>query len=160
MFSLIAAYGFAKLQGLPIKCLEAVIVAMHLTNNIQELERFVMGFKSQAEGSTYRHIVLVVRHNNSTYGALGLSRRSDLAYKPQTFTSLFDLVEDYKQAYRRNKHELIKVKIGGLISRDMASNILLPFKCCAIDLLKEGQVRSRRAVEAYSRELRRAKREG
>lgn len=72
-------------QGLPIKCLEATILGIYFTNPIKSLDRFTLGFKSCCNGNIYRHIVLVVKDGNS-YGALGLSRRSDLMYKPCTFT--------------------------------------------------------------------------
>jgi len=44
-----------------------------------------------------RHVVLVVHHVSSQrWGALGISRREELAYKELVFDSLSDLLADYK----------------------------------------------------------------
>lgn len=67
-------------ESLPIKCLEAVILALYLTAPLTNLHRFTVGFKSNFNGLYYRHVVLGVADNTS-YGALGLSRRQDLMYK-------------------------------------------------------------------------------
>ena len=72
-------------QSLPIKCLEAVVVATYLTMGVHALERIPLAFESHANGNTYRHIVLVVRHRpkpgHSLWGAIGLSRRQTLMWK-------------------------------------------------------------------------------
>ena len=68
-------------ESLPIKCLEAVILALYLTVPLTNLHRFAIGFKSKFNGLYYRHVVLGVV-SNSYYGALGLSRRQDLMFKP------------------------------------------------------------------------------
>jgi hypothetical protein len=69
-------------ESVPIRCLEAVVLAMRiskhilrideidLTNELKLLKRFVMSFKSEANGSTFRHIVLVVK-SRKQFGALG-----------------------------------------------------------------------------------------
>lgn len=80
------------LESLPIKCLEAVILALYLTAPLTNLHRFAIGFKSSFNGLYYRHVVLGV--SNSSYGALGLSRRKDLMYKPLQYkVSLLDMLE-------------------------------------------------------------------
>jgi hypothetical protein len=49
----------------------------------------------------YRHIVLAVHDPSSgLYGALGISRRGNLMYKPLVFSSLAALLADYQEAYR------------------------------------------------------------
>ena len=53
----------------------------YLTNNIGGLDRFPISFKSVFQGSAHRHVVLGL-HYNGRYGALGMSRRPDLMYKP------------------------------------------------------------------------------
>ena len=68
-------------ESLPIKCLEAVILSLYLTAPLTNVQRFTISFKSQFRGLYYRHVVLGIT-NGSSYGALGLSRRSDLMYKP------------------------------------------------------------------------------
>jgi hypothetical protein len=50
----------------------------------------------------YRHIVLAVHDPSSgLFGALGISRRANLMYKPLTFSSLAALLADYQEAYRQ-----------------------------------------------------------
>ena len=68
-------------ESLPIKCLEAVILALYLTAPLTNIHRFAISFKSNFNELYYRHVVLGIS-SNSSYGALGLSRRDDLMYKP------------------------------------------------------------------------------
>ncbi|KAJ3395057.1 Tubulinyl-Tyr carboxypeptidase 2 [Lobulomyces angularis] len=108
-------------EGLPIKCLEAVVLLIHLTNSIDDIDRFVLSFKSTVDDNIYRHVVLVIYHNKK-YGALGLSRRRDLMDKPVEFDSLSNLILNYKKSYEDNFHKLIKVKVGLPIPFDLSSN--------------------------------------
>ena len=82
-------------ESLPIKCLEATILGLYLSNGIPGLERFPLSFKSNFNGKTARHVVLGVYHGGF-YGALGLSRRSTLAFKPLKYESLSDLVNNFE----------------------------------------------------------------
>ena len=41
-------------RALPIKCVEAVFVAIHLTQGLKELERVPFSFRSQVNGITYK----------------------------------------------------------------------------------------------------------
>jgi tubulinyl-Tyr carboxypeptidase len=90
--------------ALPIKCLEAVVLSLctsfcfplffkltnpyyehiDLSNGMFDIERYTLSFKSRVKKEIYRHIVLIVRYNDM-FGALGLSRRNDLMYKPLVF---------------------------------------------------------------------------
>ena len=103
-------------ESLPIKCLESVVLSLYLTAPLTEVQRFAVSFKSRCGELCYRHIVLGV-HYSGFYGALGLSRREDLMFKPlqykviiihfsSAFTSsfallqsLYDLVHDFMQSY-------------------------------------------------------------
>lgn len=71
-------------ESLPIKCLEAVILSLYLTSPMLNTQRMTVGFKSKFDGMYFRHVVLVVQHGG-LYGALGLSRRKELMYKPLVF---------------------------------------------------------------------------
>ena len=51
---------------------------------MQGLERFTIGFKSAFNGNTHRHVVLGLYYAGR-WGALGMSRREDLMYKPIVF---------------------------------------------------------------------------
>ncbi|CAL8079850.1 unnamed protein product [Calicophoron daubneyi] len=96
---------------LPIKCLEATVLALYLTQGQKDLKRFTIGFMSECEGQICKHVVLGI-YAEGRFGALGLSRRSDLMYKPLEFLSLSSLIQSYASAYTRNYHTLIRVKLG------------------------------------------------
>jgi len=114
--------------------LEAMMLGIYLTRDIPEFTRIPLRFGSQIQGQTFWHIVLavsirvkiksgdakqqVVKNNTKKqthkikWGALGLSRRADLAYKPLEFDSLSDLVESYKTAYKGIGHRISKITVG------------------------------------------------
>ncbi|TPX68872.1 hypothetical protein SpCBS45565_g02822 [Spizellomyces sp. 'palustris'] len=113
--------------GLPIKCLEAAVVGMLLTAGIDGIDRITCSFKSQVGSEVYRHIVLLIRHGDR-WGALGLSRRKDLMDKPLTFQSLPEILMEYRTAYERNQHCLIKAKLGLPVPHDTSSNERIAWK--------------------------------
>ena len=108
---------------LPIKCMEAVILSIYLTNSISKLIRFPISFKSicSLNGIAYYHIVLGVCYDRK-YGALGLSRKDNLMDKPLTYDSLEDLIKSFQSCYQLNNHKLVKVKLGGAIPNDICSH--------------------------------------
>lgn len=61
------------------------IISSYLTNSLQSVDRFPISFRSIFRGNVYRHIVLGL-HISGRYGAVGLSRRDDLMYKPLKYT--------------------------------------------------------------------------
>lgn len=64
-------------RSLPIKCVEAVYIALLLTQTMPDVDRLPLIFYSKIQGHIYGHIVLGV-HCNGMWGAMGLSRRPDL----------------------------------------------------------------------------------
>ena len=74
-------------DALPIKCVEAVFLALHLTAGWREVDRIPVSFKTQVAGAggsahVHRHIVLLIRNKETgEFGALGISRREELAFK-------------------------------------------------------------------------------
>uniref|UniRef100_A0A1I8HZR8 Vasohibin 1 n=1 Tax=Macrostomum lignano TaxID=282301 RepID=A0A1I8HZR8_9PLAT len=115
-------------ESLPIKCLEAVVLGIYLTNKIEDLTRFAIGFKSAFNGHVHRHVVLGL-YSKGMFGALGISRRDDLMYKPLTFKqTLTELIMEYKAAYQRHWHKLKQVKIGMAIGKNPHSFEPLPWK--------------------------------
>eukprot|EP00742_Colponemidia_sp_Colp-10_P005909 GILJ01006320.1.p1 GENE.GILJ01006320.1~~GILJ01006320.1.p1 ORF type:complete len:386 (+),score=54.41 GILJ01006320.1:44-1159(+) len=98
-------------DALPIKCLEATMLAIFLTHEFMDVDRFPVSFTSSVEGQKFQHIVLAVRHQN-TWGAMGLSRKQELMYKPLKFSSLGALMEEFKTCYEKCWHSLQKIKIG------------------------------------------------
>ncbi|CAH8488468.1 unnamed protein product [Schistosoma rodhaini] len=104
------------LASLPIKCLEATILAIFLTQGQEYLKRFTMSFVSEFNGNVFRHVVLGIYSSSGLFGALGLSRRENLMYKPLNFPSLSLLINNYTEAYHGHYHKLLRVKIGLPIS--------------------------------------------
>eukprot|EP00667_Euglena_gracilis_P001986 EG_transcript_1986 len=104
-------------ECLPIRCLEATFLAIYLTQELTEVDRIPVAFKTEFGGATYRHIVLLTRHA-SRWGALGLSRKADLMHKPLTFNSLADILLDFKHAYERYGHAILSLKLGLPVSHD------------------------------------------
>ncbi|KAI9203230.1 Vasohibin-domain-containing protein [Polychytrium aggregatum] len=140
------------LFALPIKCLEATVLGVYLTHNM-DVQRIPLSFKSVCEGNVYRHIVLVIRHQ-SKYGALGLSRRDDLMYKALRYDTLEDLILDYKEAYESNWHRLQKIKLGLPVPHDLSSNDKLPWKHISISLDNGWSLEVSKSLESYLRLIR------
>ena len=100
-------------EALPIKCLEAVFLGLHLTCGMEDFVRIPVSFKTRVEGRVYRHIVLAVRHVPSgRFGALGLSRREELMFKDLSYASMSALLDDFLAAYEKWWHEVLKVWVG------------------------------------------------
>ena len=99
-------------KGLPIKCIEAAMLAMYLTCSCKAWHRYAVGFKSKVTGQcgAYRHIVLIVHDAEADlWGALGISRRANLMYKPLQYVSLSSLITDFIQSYAAWRHRVVKV---------------------------------------------------
>ncbi|MBV99783.1 Vasohibin-1, partial [Eschrichtius robustus] len=146
-------------EALPIKCLEAVILgiwggaASYLTNSMPTLERFPISFKTYFSGNYFRHIVLGVNFGGR-YGALGMSRREDLMYKPPAFRTLSELVLDYEAAYSRCWHVLKKVKLGQCVSHDPHSVEQIEWKHSVLDVERLGREDFRKELERHARDMR------
>ncbi|XP_026209441.1 tubulinyl-Tyr carboxypeptidase 1 isoform X2 [Anabas testudineus] len=140
-------------EALPIKCLEAVILGIYLTNNIPGVERFPLSFKSQFSGNHFYHIVLGV-HSGGRFGALGMSRREDLMFKPLDFRTLMDLVQEFDGAYRGYRHTLRKVKIGQYVSHDPHSVEQIEWKHSILDVDKLTKEELRKELDRHTRDMR------
>ncbi|CAL1575230.1 unnamed protein product [Knipowitschia caucasica] len=140
-------------EALPIKCLEAVILGIHLTNNMPGVERFPLSFKSQFSGNHFHHIVLGV-HSGGRFGALGMSRREELMFKPLEFRTLMDLVEEFQAAYRGYWHTLRKIRIGQYVSHDPHSVEQIEWKHSILDLDKLSRDELRRELDRHTRDMR------
>lgn len=139
-------------ESLPIKCLEATILALHLTNGIPGLQRFTIGFKTQTNTSWLSHVVLGVYYNGK-FGALGLSRRDDLMYKPLEFKTLHGLIENFKTSYNKYFHVLKKIKISYPIAHDPHSCERINWKYLTISGDKLTTEKKVAMLERFSREL-------
>ncbi|KAK5608400.1 Tubulinyl-Tyr carboxypeptidase 1 [Crenichthys baileyi] len=140
-------------EALPIKCLEAVILAIHLTNSMPGVERFPLSFKSHFSGNHFYHIVLGV-HSGGRFGALGMSRREDLMFKPLEFRTLMDLVQEFEGAYRGYWHTLRKIKIGQYVSHDPHSVEQIEWKHSILDVDKLSKEELRKELERHTRDMR------
>lgn len=117
------------------------------------VERFPLSFKTQFSGSHFCHIVLGV-HSGGRFGALGISRREDLMYKPLEYKTLTDLVQEFQVAYRRYWHTLCKVKIGHYVSHDPHSVEQIEWKHSVLDVDKLSKEELRKELERHTRDMR------
>ncbi|KAK3537749.1 hypothetical protein QTP70_017860 [Hemibagrus guttatus] len=140
-------------ECLPIKCLEAVILGIYLTNSMPTVERFPISFKTQFSGSHFRHIVLGI-HSGGRFGALGISRRVDLMFKPLEYRTLADLVQEFQTAYKGHWHTLRKVKIGQYVSHDPHSVEQIEWKHSVLDVEKLSKEELRKELERHTRDMR------
>ncbi|KAF8569975.1 hypothetical protein P879_02572 [Paragonimus westermani] len=142
---------------LPIKCLEATVLAIFLTQDQKEFKRFTISFSSEFDGQTFRHVVLGV-YANGKYGALGLSRRPDLMYKPLEFPTLATLIHSYAVAYVGHYHRLVKVKLGLPIPHQPHLFETLPWKASLGIVVTRNLFRRpvevKRVLDQYSRIIR------
>jgi len=77
------------------------------------LEKFTIGFKTCSKNNIHRHVVLgIFCHVTGQFGSLGISRRSDLAYKPLAYATLTELLLDFIEAYAVYLHKVKRIKIG------------------------------------------------
>eukprot|EP00050_Salpingoeca_kvevrii_P019234 m.83900 g.83900 ORF g.83900 m.83900 type:complete len:404 (-) comp8321_c0_seq1:143-1354(-) len=140
-------------EGLPIKCLEATIVAIHLSMGLTDVQRFTISFKSSFQGHNYRHIVLGV-HCNGKYGALGLSRRDTLMYKPIDFNSLSDLIAEYDSAYQQVWHRLERVRVSRPIPHDSHSVKPITWRAFVVLFRDMPWTEARKALDSFSKGIR------
>lgn len=99
--------------GLPIQCVEATFIGLYCTNELKNFIRIPLSFKSCFEDGSHKHMVLVLKSiATGKWGAIGISRRPDLMYKPLLYESLYDLIIDYKKSYENNFHRLLNVYFG------------------------------------------------
>ncbi|XP_068195089.1 tubulinyl-Tyr carboxypeptidase 1 isoform X2 [Antennarius striatus] len=140
-------------EALPIKCLEAVILGIYLTNNMPGVERFPLSFQSRFSGNHLHHIVLGV-HSGGRFGALGISRRKNLMFKPLELRTLMDLVQEFEGAYRGYYHTLRKLRIGQYVSHDPHSVEQIEWKHSILDLEKLTKEELRKELDRHTRDMR------
>ncbi len=155
-------------EALPIKCMEAVVLAVYLTNGVTGLGRFTINFKSELPASSrlqhqgannarsnrryFYHVVLGISLGNK-FGSLGLSRRVNLMDKPVSFPSLYELLLEFEQSYRDCGQKLVKVRIGQLITHDPYSISPIPWKGITIHPRADDPADVKAKVDKYSKEL-------
>ncbi|KAM9798588.1 tubulinyl-Tyr carboxypeptidase 2 [Neosynchiropus ocellatus] len=140
-------------ESLPIKCLEAVILGVYLTNGLTSLERFPISFKTQFSGHCFHHVVLGV-YCNGRYGSLGMSRRQDLMDKPLAHRTLGDLVAEFESSYKRYQHTLKKVKIGLYVPHDPHVFQPIEWKHLVLNVARLGAQEMKKELEKHGRDMR------
>ncbi|ESO06508.1 hypothetical protein HELRODRAFT_133665, partial [Helobdella robusta] len=136
--------------SLPVKCLEAVVLAMYCTSQYANLDRFPVSFKSQFENRVYRHVVLGIHHMNM-YGALGLSRKPDLMYKPLVYQNLSDLLLDFVSSYNKCGHRLMKIKIGNSVPHNLLTCQSIQWGIISLNCEKMDAEKLKKQLEKSSR---------
>eukprot|EP00668_Euglena_longa_P036145 GGOE01046455.1.p1 GENE.GGOE01046455.1~~GGOE01046455.1.p1 ORF type:complete len:880 (+),score=198.09 GGOE01046455.1:141-2780(+) len=136
-------------ECLPIRCLEATFLSIYLTQELAEVDRIPVSFKTEFGGTVYRHIVLLTRHT-SRWGALGLSRKEDLMYKPLTYNSLADILLNFKQAYERYGHTVLSLKVGLPVCHDSTNTNTPCWKFFAINVCTTPWAEVEKIAENYS----------
>ncbi|XP_073484498.1 tubulinyl-Tyr carboxypeptidase 2 isoform X1 [Aquarana catesbeiana] len=140
-------------ESLPIKCLEAVILGIYLTNGQASVERFPISFKTQFSGNYFHHVVLGI-HCNGRYGTLGMSRRSDLMDKPLTFRTLSELIFEFEDSYKKYSHTVKKVKIGLYVPHDPHTFQPIEWKYLVINMGKMVRADVKKELEKHARDMR------
>ncbi|XP_061757144.1 tubulinyl-Tyr carboxypeptidase 2 [Nerophis ophidion] len=140
-------------ESLPIKCLEAVILGIYMTNGLMSLERFPISFKTHFSGHCFHHVVLGV-YCNGRYGSLGMSRRPDLMDKPLIHRTLGELVAELESSYKRYQHILKKVKIGLYVPHDPHVCQSIEWKYLVLNAAKLGPQEMKRELEKHGRDMR------
>nr|XP_024370159.1 uncharacterized protein LOC112279716 isoform X1 [Physcomitrium patens] len=107
-------------QPEPIKCVEAVFIALYLTAGLKSVTRIPIGFKTQFANQVFQHIVLLVQYKGK-YGAFGISRSPDLMNKNICYDSMSSIIEDFKTAYEESDHTILNLKIGLQVEHNIMS---------------------------------------
>nr|XP_032820859.1 tubulinyl-Tyr carboxypeptidase 1 isoform X1 [Petromyzon marinus] len=139
-------------EALPIKCLEAVILAIYLTNGLPGVERFPLSFRTRFGGSAFRHVVLGVCVGGR-YGALGLSRRPELMFKAATHAGLAPLVADFRQAYSSYRHAVTRLKVGLYVPHDPRSFQQVEWRHLVVDVSRLSGEELRRDLDKHARDM-------
>jgi hypothetical protein len=139
-------------ECLPIKCLEAVFLSLYLTRDLKEVYRIPLSFTSQMDSHVHRHIVCGL-YDGTTFGALGLSRRKELGFKPFCFDSLYAMIMDYAHGYQQNYHSLFKVRIGLPVPHDTSCQARIWWKFVTIRIDGQSEEYLRKAFASVCRHL-------
>eukprot|EP01064_Diplonema_japonicum_P020215 TRINITY_DN2934_c2_g1_i1.p1 TRINITY_DN2934_c2_g1~~TRINITY_DN2934_c2_g1_i1.p1 ORF type:complete len:403 (+),score=111.18 TRINITY_DN2934_c2_g1_i1:52-1209(+) len=137
-------------ESLPIRCLEATFLAVYLTQDLKWFDRCPLTFKTVFHGQTCRHIVLAVKCEGKGWGALGLSRKDDLMYKKLKDQTLPELVDDYREAYRRHGHEVLAVKVGLPVSHNSTSSLTPCWRFLCLSYKNHSQEEITESLNKYS----------
>ncbi|KAG2379423.1 hypothetical protein C9374_006540 [Naegleria lovaniensis] len=139
---------------LPIRCVEGTFLAIFFTQELEEVERFSVFFETEmaVTRTVYRHIVLVVRFKNK-YGALGLSRKDDLYYKPLSYCNLSEILREYILSYSKYGHLVNTIYLSLPISHDSQSKDVPVWSFLKLDFRKHSLDRLMEKADKYMSEV-------
>eukprot|EP01060_Flectonema_neradi_P006288 TRINITY_DN14214_c0_g1_i1.p1 TRINITY_DN14214_c0_g1~~TRINITY_DN14214_c0_g1_i1.p1 ORF type:complete len:617 (+),score=95.81 TRINITY_DN14214_c0_g1_i1:59-1909(+) len=114
------------LTGKSIQCIEATILCIKLTHEIDGLVRFPLSFESRCPKNqkTFKHLVLGTVYNNK-FGAFGKSRSPHLACRQPGFDSLNELIDSYILGYKKEGQTVLSVTVGERIRLNEGSDNVL-----------------------------------
>jgi len=135
-------------EALPIQCVEAVFIGVHLTNNFRGLVRLPLSFKSSVDGNEYQHIVLAIQHGQK-WGTIGISR---LKHKELKYDSLSLLVHEYSRSYADTMHELLNVYVGLPFTSDLCSEAILQWRILRLQVVNLPWDDVKRILEQYTKD--------
>lgn len=135
--------------ALPIQCVEAVFLGCILTAELKTVDRVPLSFKSKMGDTYHRHIVLALRHDNK-WGAIGISRRSNLMNKDFRFDTLSQLVENFEKSYESCFHKLLVVYVGLPFSHDVHSDMPIKWRAVRVSLNPQYRNHMIEQLETYA----------
>ena len=139
-------------MALPIQCVEAVFLGAYLTSGMTTIIRIPMSFKSKFRSKIHRHIVLAV-FAGGKWGCLGISRRKCLMYKQIEFTSLWDLIQEFIDAYTTVYHRLLTVYFGLPMPHDLRVDQKVVWKAIKLRLTNADQAQNKSKLDMFLQEV-------
>ena len=137
---------------LPIRCVEGTFLAINCTQEFDDVDRFGIFFETSMANRVYRHIVCLMRFKGR-FGVLGLSRKSDLFYKPLNYFSASEIIREYILSYSKYGHKVQLINISLPISHDSQCKDVPMWNFLTLDLIKQSLDDSMRKVDRYMNEV-------
>jgi hypothetical protein len=134
--------------GVPIQCVEAVFIGTVLTAPLNNALRFPISFKSKLDTHIHRHIILAI-YAGGQWGAVGISRRNSLMYKPFGYSSLWELIEDYQISYENVMHKLLEVYVGKPLPTQFTRDEKIVWKAITLKMDKKQLSISKVSLEKF-----------
>jgi len=131
----------------PVKCVEAVFLAIMKTQGRHSLLRIPVSFRSQdrQSGRFYSHLVLAVNGTTSldspttaiqcgrAWGCIGHSRESSLAHRNLSFLSLDKLLQDFRSAYDALGQTLVSLRLGLPVPSDVDKAVTVCWRYTCVE---------------------------
>lgn len=138
-------------DSLPIRCVEGTLLAIYLTQNFDNILRYPISFRSYVGDTSYKHIILCVQRGH-LFGALGISRKQNLMYKPLEFTSLGALIQNFWNAYQEIGHKVLGFTIGLPIPNNLPAKDTISWEFLQLSMNKHSKEDIISILDMYSKE--------